>query len=453
MDGDLDVDGTPDVEGDVDGTLDVGDGDVDLELTPDADAPDGDDADLPDDIELETTPDADIDLDNPDDIELEIELELTPIDSEEDVDVAEGGDGDVDLPVTPDLDVGDGDLELDFEVDDGECPVSMCWLECVDDLNTDGNCFRRTVLPFWCSSGVCCLSNMIPCEDAESDGDADSDIEGEGIDFDGDFDTEAEGTPDLDADGLPDIDSDIDFSMSCNVNLSLDVANDSHTPWEWQNTGYETSERLWSGAELNPVVNKINSVLRHGCEQKDCVGCFSEGDICFIPFVYRSGGSESEGPYGGGSCPGCLTVEDIKFSYWITETIFAVPYGRRLRFSCGGLWEIRFNLSRGIVEAETFAVPPDADCPDLWTDTFYTNNTPPSGLDAFDAIDDAMYRLLDEKLDVNPKDGVVEQLDIDHDGLPETHFNTNKMWFDTQDQLGIQTMWGPELFKLIAWIE
>lgn len=358
-----------------------------------------------------------------------------------DSDTPDAPDSDGDDPAPPDVDLEstpDVDVELDFEVEDNTCPTEMCWAECIDDLDTDSTCFNRIVLPFWCSTGTCCLSVQVPCGEIEPP---------EEIDWE--FDDLELDTPD--ADELPDS---IDSDFSCSVNLTLDVGNDSRTPWEWQYTGYETSERIWTGTDLNTVAGEINSILRHGCDKKDCAGCFSENDSCFIPFVYRSNRSLGGGPYGAGSpCPGCLSVDDINFSYWLAETIESVPYGRRLRFSCGGLWDIRFNFSHGIVEAETFAIPPDADCPDLWYDNFYTNNTPPSGLDAYDAIDDAMYRLLDEKLDVNPKDGVVEQLDLDHDGLADTYFTTNQMWFETTDKLGIQTMWGPEAFRLVVWVQ
>ncbi|MFH1788193.1 MAG: hypothetical protein ABH834_02285, partial [Candidatus Altiarchaeota archaeon] len=99
----------------------------------------------------------------------------------------------------------------------------------------------------------------------------------------------------------------------------------------------------------------------------------------------------------------------------------------------------------------TYLVPPDADCRDLCFDILYVENKPPSGLDAFDAVDDAMYRLIDEKLDVNPKDGVMEKVDIDGDSVPDMYFDPETMWFDATDELGIQSLWGPASAKLIVW--
>ncbi|MFH1788371.1 MAG: hypothetical protein ABH834_03210, partial [Candidatus Altiarchaeota archaeon] len=101
----------------------------------------------------------------------------------------------------------------------------------------------------------------------------------------------------------------------------------------------------------------------------------------------------------------------------------------------------------------TYLVPPDADCRDLCFDILYVENKPPSGLDAFDAVDDAMYRLIDEKLDVDPKDGVIEMLDLNGDEVPDTYFKPESMWFDATDELGIQSLWGPASARLVVWTD
>jgi hypothetical protein len=87
----------------------------------------------------------------------------------------------------------------------------------------------------------------------------------------------------------------------------------------------------------------------------------------------------------------------------------------------------------------------------LCFDLTYVAGSLPAGLDEYDAIDDAVYRLLFQRLDRN-HDSVIEKLDVNHDGVPDTFFNPDKMWFDAQDKLGIQTMWGPEVFKLVVWM-
>ena len=236
-------------------------------------------------------------------------------------------------------------------------------------------------------------------------------------------------------------------SLCSAYNTILDVANDSNPPWEWETYGInDTRERVWS--EPTEVTDKINTLLREGCLSGHCRDCIINSDSCLIPFSFKT--KELTTPYliklGGN-----LTVKDINLSYWIINTIASVPYAERIRFSEGGNWTVRYNSSPFSVENSTFLIPVDADCKDLCFDILYVENNPPTGLDAYDAIDDAMYRLLDGKLDVNPKDGVIEMLDANHDTVPDTYFNADSMWFEATDELGIQTLWGPETAKLIVW--
>ncbi len=133
----------------------------------------------------------------------------------------------------------------------------------------------------------------------------------------------------------------------------------------------------------------------------------------------------------------------------MVETVDNVSYDRRLRFSEGGFWNVSFDTGSGF-GSKKYLVPPGADCGDLCFNLTYAAGSPPAGLDAYDAIDDSMYRLLFQRLDKDA-DSVVEKLDTDHNGVADTYFNPEKMWFDAQDKLGIQTMWGPEVFKLVVW--
>ena len=169
-----------------------------------------------------------------------------------------------------------------------------------------------------------------------------------------------------------------------------------------------------------------------------------------IPFAFRSDNLAFEN---GSLCVpsgGNLTVDDINFSFWVVETVENVSYDRRLRFSEGGNWTVSFDTGAGFGN-ETYLVPPSADCGDLCFDLTYVAGSPPTGLDSYDAIDDGMYRLLYQRLD-SDHDSIIEKLDVDHDGIPDTFFNPEKMWFDAQDNLGIQTLWGPEVFKLVVWM-
>ena len=237
----------------------------------------------------------------------------------------------------------------------------------------------------------------------------------------------------------------------------LDVANDTSPPWEWNASGvYQSRERVWS--DPTDVAEKINGVLRRGCLSRVCLDCLMEEGSCLIPFSFRTmkPASAALTLVGGG-----LSADDINFSYWVVDTIAEVPYGRRLRFSEGGNWTVRYdNCTLGAYGADigyaTYLVPPDADCGSLCFNITYLplhppGNPPDNSLDAHDAIDDAMYRLLDLKLDVSPKDGVIERLDVDRDGTPETCFDPEHMWFEAKDELGIQSLWGPESAKLIVW--
>jgi hypothetical protein len=142
-------------------------------------------------------------------------------------------------------------------------------------------------------------------------------------------------------------------------------------------------------------------------------------------------------------------VDDVNFSFWVVETVENVSYDRRLRFSEGGNWSVQFDSGSGVGSRE-YLVPPGVLCGDLCFDLTYVAGSLPAGLDEYDAIDDAMYRLLFERLD-RDHNNIIEKLDVDHDSVPDTFFNPDKMWFDAQDKLGIQTLWGPEVFKLVVW--
>jgi hypothetical protein len=286
-------------------------------------------------------------------------------------------------------------------------------------------------------------------EDVDVDGtpDGDGDVDGPS-DGDGDVD----GTPDgdLDFEGTPDFEEEVCVPGGGCLNLSLNVGNDFKVPWEWNTSDQNYSrERVFFGWPLDLVLDKLDVVLRHGCSAPWCVGCSLVGGDCLIPFVFRSSDFVFEN---GSLCVpsgGNLTVDDINFSFWVVETIENVSYERRLRFSEGGNWTVSFDSGVG-VGSESYLVPSGVSCGDLCFDLTYVAGSLPAGLDEYDAIDDSMYRLLFERLDRN-HDSVVEKLDVDHDGVPDTFFDPNRMWFDAQDKLGIQTMWGPEVFKLVVW--
>jgi hypothetical protein len=72
----------------------------------------------------------------------------------------------------------------------------------------------------------------------------------------------------------------------------------------------------------------------------------------------------------------------------------------------------------------------------------YTNN--PSDYDhpsTDDAIDDAVYRLLNETLDTAIPKGILDDW---------VEYNGN-MTFDAEGRIGVQALWGPLQMRLIVW--
>ena len=265
----------------------------------------------------------------------------------------------------------------------------------------------------------------------------------------------------------------------------LDIGNDSIIPWEWSLSGagspsvapgsslagpsksfapavvsdsgvHYLAERVWS--DPSEVTAKINGVLRGGCLSGACMDCVILGDDCLIPFSFKTRNSSNPGLINAG---GDIAVDDINFSFWLVGTVEEVSYASRFRFSEGGNWTIRYETVNtthygSFAGNVTYLVPVEADCRDLCFNITYIadhlpGEPPDNPLDAHDAIDDAMYRLLDERLDVSPKDGIIEKMDLNRDGVPDTYFDTANMWFDAKDELGIQTLWGPSAAKLIVW--
>ena len=241
------------------------------------------------------------------------------------------------------------------------------------------------------------------------------------------------------------------------VNLSLDFENDTLTPWEWDLNGLDPKnyrERVWinESVEWVRVLEKIDYILRHGCSAPSCNGCRIEGGDCLIPIVFSS----SDYYLGSKVLPrirGNITVEDIYFGYWAVETIANVSYEDRHRLSEGSEWTVRYRCLANPYGSRdgnaTYLVP--LGCSFMCNEMLYVAGDPPSGVNAFDAIDDAMYRLLYEELDVDPKDSFIEEVDINHDGLLDMCFDPDHMWFDAKDELGIQSMWGPGLMRLVVW--
>ena len=238
---------------------------------------------------------------------------------------------------------------------------------------------------------------------------------------------------------------DCEHTLCSTFDAVLDVANDSSHPWEWSVSGVNYSnERVW--IDPGEVNNKINNILAKGCLSGSCLDCRIDGGDCLIPFSFKT--KEPLNPFLL-KASGNITVEDINFSYWIIDTIAEVPFGSRLRFSEGLNLTVNYETESEPAANASYIVP--SDCSFNCNDWTYMKDSPPSGIHAHDVVDDALYRLLDEKLDVSPKDGVIDQLDVDDNGVAETFFDAESMWFDVEDRLGVQTLWGPVNAKLIVW--
>ena len=237
------------------------------------------------------------------------------------------------------------------------------------------------------------------------------------------------------------------------VNLHLDVGEDNVTPWEWSIlSNFSHHERIWLPPD--EALAKLNGILRRGCVSSECPTCTVNGSDCIIPFVFRSRDPPSNPINLTG---GNLSIDDIDFNYSLIYTIAEVPYADRFRFSEGGWWTVQYQCNYtaygGTPLNVTYPIPADGSCSSICNTILYDPTSPPSGDDEHDAIDDAMYRLLFEKIDEAPQDGVITKVDANGDGIPETCFDPELMWFDAKDEIGIQSLWGPTTSKLVVWTE
>jgi len=234
----------------------------------------------------------------------------------------------------------------------------------------------------------------------------------------------------------------------------LDVGNDSHRPWEW-NTGdpnFVGPERVWTPPDLVNI--KINDILRHGCGGLRCVGCYINGIHCYIPFVFINGipPEMAAADIRGGN----LTVDEINFIYWIVTTLVNNSYRDRFRYSVGSRWGIEYHNQSGDIVLTNGSYP----VPDEYTGTelFEYSSASHAHPGTHDAVDDAMYRLLNESMDrgdggFQVGDGVVDWFDFDRDGSYELAFHEDTMWFDSEDDLVTRSLWGPAVVKLIVWVK
>ncbi|MBD3261190.1 MAG: hypothetical protein GF334_05825 [Candidatus Altiarchaeales archaeon] len=161
--------------------------------------------------------------------------------------------------------------------------------------------------------------------------------------------------------------------------------------------------------------------------QCTCDGCVEQGDLCLVPVRVES-------PYSG-----TLTVEDAEVSYFGREAVANVSYGDTFAKSEGGCWRIQAQGGAPHVVSN----PAGLDC-SAGEDFEYTASThdyPQTN----DAAVDSMYRLLNESLDTNPRNGLI--------GPPgEIDYTGDGFYFDSTDLIRGQGLWGPVELRLVLWI-
>jgi len=222
----------------------------------------------------------------------------------------------------------------------------------------------------------------------------------------------------------------MDISMSFASNLTLDVGNDSWSPWEWEDTPDPFTNKE-EQADLDP--NKINTILRNNCQCRGCILNETTSE-CIIPLVFSSG------------TPGKITVDDIYIEYESTEVIDGVDYNKSFPISEGADWTIDVSL----------AAPYSAPIPQDYVGGDSQQYTPAScgrspGIEQ-DAVDDAIWRLLDR---IDSKDSIPHNCRLDNLALPDggsTPFDPSKMFFRVSKSSVTPELWGPALVKLIVWI-
>ncbi len=204
------------------------------------------------------------------------------------------------------------------------------------------------------------------------------------------------------------------------TNVALDVGNDTEKPFEFYVPGNFTGTFM-----TGDFSDRVNEILMKNCE---CGGCAIVGGDCIIPLRL---GSDS---------PGNLTVNDLYVQYSVGKSIRNVSYGNGFRYSRGGCWEIEYETVSGR-KTMNVSVPPGHDCSNPLKYTGVEHGYQETD----DAINDAMYRLLNETMDADGN-GVVDKITQDE------YFNPESMVFNADGSIGIKSLWGPSLFKLIVWI-
>jgi len=195
----------------------------------------------------------------------------------------------------------------------------------------------------------------------------------------------------------------------------LDVGNDTLLPWDWEQHNSFTGPE--ATADFSPQVNQILSA--------DCVcqGCVKDAAYCYIPLRFNS------------AFLGDMSVTDIDVGFQSIKILYNVSYGQSFKLSEGCQWSIQY------FPALTYAasIPPSYTGSDSCSYTQASHDPPATK----DATNDAVFHLLNDTMDTNPRDGVIDN---------SVNFNDVNMSFQTHGMIGVQSLWGPAILKVIVWI-
>jgi hypothetical protein len=193
--------------------------------------------------------------------------------------------------------------------------------------------------------------------------------------------------------------------------LYLDLGNDTTIDWTDQ-MGAGGTRRILG------LSDNVYGFVRGGCW---CMGCLVSGDgSCLVPSLITSDMSSN------------FTVNTVDLMYHSSRILGAVPYYSSFRRSEGGCWEIQdSNNVRHLVP-----VPPSRVCA---TADFAYNSSNHTAPVTDDAVNNAVFRLLNETLDVSPRDG---RIDMNY---------TINMSIDAEGKIGVQSLWGPLEIRLVVW--
>jgi hypothetical protein len=192
--------------------------------------------------------------------------------------------------------------------------------------------------------------------------------------------------------------------------IALDLGNDGTLDW--------TQTHYFRGPErTRNLAGKVDRIVYDGCLCDGCVLSLPSGQ-CTIPVKFYSRYS------------GNLTVNDVEISYYSASILANLSYGNSFREAVGDCWTIE-DIEKTVV----YGIPEGVECSNNPMFTQAAHSYPNTG----DAIDDAVWRLLNQELDKNGDwrvdFGIDDNMSIQSKGL-----------------LGVQSLWGPAEMRLIVWV-